>query len=1057
MILASAGSGKTYALTNRFVQLLALGAAPERIVALTFTRKAAGEFFDEILKKLARAATEPTFAATLAAETGAPHFQPGDFRRLLRAVIDVMPRLALGTFDSFFARIVRAFPLELGLSGDFEILQDYSARIERRRVLRRMFARTSGDPDAAQRAFMESFKRATFGVEEKQLAARLDGLFDAHQEVFLAAPERDAWGNAARIWPAGCPWLGGGDANRAATALQQRLAARSDLNVKQRGRWELFFAALADWLPGAPLPKPVDYILKNTLDAWEAVLAGEAGITIERRKVTFGADECETLAVLVCAIIGAELARRLEITQGIHAVLNGYESFYHDLVRRAGKLTFADVQRLLEPGAGGPLLTRGSETDDVSHRRLLLDWRLDGQFDHWLLDEFQDTSHGQWTVLRNLIDEVVQDVSRQRTFFYVGDVKQAIYAWRQGDARLLREIFTHYNRASAGVLPPGAGPAIAERRLDRSFRSGPAVLAMVNRVLGDAAVLASLFPREAAERWSHEWRDHTSARPDRVGHAAWLLVDDEDARFAGTQMLLQEIRPLERGLSVAVLVQKNDTAARLADFLRRETGLTAVAESDLHVSMDNPLTAAVMALFKAAAHPGDRLAREHVRMTPLFRAMTADGVDAPDALTDALLRRIHVDGFAGTVEHWLRKLEPALAAADAFSRERGRQLAEAARLFDETGGRDVAEFLAFLERHTVRDPETADVVRVMTIHKSKGLGFDVVILPDLEGDRLAQRREGLAVQRTPEREVSWVFDLPPRIFRDHDEILGAHVTAAEADGCYDKLALLYVGMTRAKRGLYVITEPVGKSVSQNFPRLLTTTLGQETEPVRIGDQSFTAGFSTGDPAWFCQVKPTGRPPPATPTIAPVDRARTRRSVRLPARQASAIETGTLSGAVLFAETDRDASAFGLAVHSALAAVEWWNPGQAAGWESAQRAAGLSPDAIALARASLDAPALAKVFQRPSDRSPRSGANAVSKSCSTVRGSPAVLTGSSWNLITPDASIRSTCMTSRPIRWDPTPRAGNRPPNAMRHRCDGIDAPLQSWPGCRRLRSPAPLC
>ncbi|MDR1284506.1 MAG: UvrD-helicase domain-containing protein, partial [Opitutaceae bacterium] len=68
MILASAGSGKTYALTNRFVQLLALGAAPERIVALTFTRKAAGEFSDEILKKLARAATAPDYATALAYE-----------------------------------------------------------------------------------------------------------------------------------------------------------------------------------------------------------------------------------------------------------------------------------------------------------------------------------------------------------------------------------------------------------------------------------------------------------------------------------------------------------------------------------------------------------------------------------------------------------------------------------------------------------------------------------------------------------------------------------------------------------------------------------------------------------------------------------------------------------------------------------------------------------------------------------------------------------------------------------------------------------------------------
>ena len=77
-ILASAGSGKTFALTNRVVALLALGAPPERIVALTFTRKAAGEFFDEILKKLAHAAGSPAEAAKLAAMIGQPALGPAD-------------------------------------------------------------------------------------------------------------------------------------------------------------------------------------------------------------------------------------------------------------------------------------------------------------------------------------------------------------------------------------------------------------------------------------------------------------------------------------------------------------------------------------------------------------------------------------------------------------------------------------------------------------------------------------------------------------------------------------------------------------------------------------------------------------------------------------------------------------------------------------------------------------------------------------------------------------------------------------------------------------------
>ncbi len=148
MILASAGSGKTYALTNRYIALLAGGAAPERIVALTFTRKAAGEFFDEILKKLADAAADPGAAEKLARQISGrdeaedkqravPHSGtpgPADFMRLLRAVVDAMPRLGLGTLDSFFARVVRNFPLELGLGGEFALLEGAAAQVARRRT-----------------------------------------------------------------------------------------------------------------------------------------------------------------------------------------------------------------------------------------------------------------------------------------------------------------------------------------------------------------------------------------------------------------------------------------------------------------------------------------------------------------------------------------------------------------------------------------------------------------------------------------------------------------------------------------------------------------------------------------------------------------------------------------------------------------------------------------------------------------------------------------------------------------------------------------------------------
>ena len=932
MILASAGSGKTYALTNRYVRLLAHGAKSERIAALTFTRKAAGEFFDEILKKLAGAAGDEAVAKKLAVEIEAPGMLSADFLKLLRVVTEAMHRLNLGTLDSFFARVVRAFPLELGLAGDFEVLQEHTARLERRRVLRRMFAHTEGD--TARQDFIEAFKRATFGTEEKRLGTRLDAFLDEHAEVFLAAPDAAAWGHAERIWPAGSEWLAAAEGKKrtAAAAVLKAALPWATFSDAQRARWEDFFAALPDWAPGAPLPKPVAYVVGNAFKVWP----GLTEITVERKKVPLGPDASRALRALVSGIVGAELARRLETTQGMFAVLHGYEQVYDGAVRRAGRLTFADVQRLLRPDTPDGarlLLTR----DAAAEARLFIDWRLDAQIDHWLLDEFQDTSYGQWSVLRNLIDEAVQDPTGARSFFYVGDVKQAIYAWREGDSRLFREIFDHYNAARPGT--------IREERRDKSWRSGPAVIAMVNRVMGDGEALARLFPAEAAGRWTREWRDHESAQPQLGGYATLRSAEDEAGRFAETLKIIQETQALERGLSVAVLVQKNSTAAELADYLRREGGLPAVAESDLHVGTDNPLACALLALFRAAAHPGDRAARVMVAMTPLQAVLETENCVAGDALTGRLLGEIHAEGFERTVETWVRKLEPALGADDAFSRERGRQLADAARLFDETGSRDVAEFVQFVERHTVRDADTAAVVRVMTVHKAKGLGFDLVVLPDLEGTRLAARRRGLAVQRSPDRTVEWVFDLPSEVFYGQDEVLAGHVAAAEADACYEELAVLYVAMTRAKRAMYVISEPVGTSQSHNFPRLLQETLGEE--------------WSSGDEHWFEAMAARSPEPGPEAGLTIVEAVR---ALRRPARTPSEAKTGEVAGERLFAlEGGGGAALFGRAVHGLLAQVEWAGAQETARLVAAWRNEGeAGTEALTCVRA----PELAELWLRP---------------------------------------------------------------------------------------------
>ncbi|WP_415909832.1 3'-5' exonuclease [Oleiharenicola sp. Vm1] len=440
-------------------------------------------------------------------------------------------------------------------------------------------------------------------------------------------------------------------------------------------------------------------------------------------------------------------------------------------------------------------------------------------------------------------------------------MKQSIFAWRAGDPRLMGEIRDHYNH--------GGDAPIATLPLDQSWRSGPAVIAMVNAVFGADATLAELFPGAAAAEWRRQWRPHTTALPQRTGQAALLHAEDEAGRRRLTLDLIRELRPLEHGLSCAVLVRRNREAAELADYLRREGGLPAVAESDLRVCADNPLGAALLALFHAAAHPGDRLAWEHVQMTPLAAALAAEGVATPDALAGRVLADVHAHGFERAAEHWMERVAPRLEGGRDFTRERMRQFAAAAALFDAGGSRDVDEFTAFMERHVVREAESAAVVRVMTIHKSKGLGFDVVIVPELEGSRIDEPRGGLAVQVDEAHEPEWVLEMPTSLFARNDTVLGAWLARAEQDAAYESFSLLYVAMTRAKRAMFVITEPVGDSASRNFPKLLAATLGEEAKPIRVGALTAAGPWSAGDPDWHraLAAPEPARPAAPLPTIA----------------------------------------------------------------------------------------------------------------------------------------------------------------------------------------------
>jgi ATP-dependent helicase/nuclease subunit A len=383
---------------------------------------------------------------------------------------------------------------------------------------------------------------------------------------------------------------------------------------------------------------------------------------------------------------------------------------------------------------------------------------------------------------------------------------------------------------------------------------------------------------------------------------------------------------VRRGLSCAILVQKNQEGEALVDALRARIGIPVVSESEIFIATDNPLNRALLAVFQVAAHPGDRFAWQHLAMGPL-RTTPEVGEGSPEAFSSRLLAAVFEEGFEASVRIWTDRFEAALGSPlDTYTRGRAEEFALAARSFDESGSRDLDEFLLFLGKHRIRETVSSNAVQVMTIHKSKGLTFDAVILPDLGGNSLTTARRSFGVKKNGAREVEWILDLPRKEFVEADPVLREHAAEREAEAAYEALCKFYVAMTRASRANYLITMPRGDSAtSQNFVKLLEDTLATDPLSAEFGGvpatvlyQSHTAKTNR---RWFEAFHPSAAAEESAPkAVRGVDPALARK--RLRRRTPSGSEDFTVTAAQIFTPAGSVAREFGTLVHALFEEIEW---------------------------------------------------------------------------------------------------------------------------------------
>lgn len=914
MIRASAGSGKTFQLSNRFLALLAAGAEPSELTALTFTRKAAGEFSDRILSRLAKGSMDEAAAASLAAEladtlAGNPEsqmpalFSGGErisldlagFRSLLEKLVADLHRVSLGTLDSFFVRIVKRFPYELGLA-DFLLLEEEAMQAEKAQVLARIFREV---PERQREAFLGAFRLATHGKEHNRLCRLLDDFLEKHHQRYLSAPKQEQWGNLDLIWPKGCPWPAIEDFGAEARQVVALLPT-VDVDKKPHATWLKGWNDAAEWFQryapgdGRKTPPAVD----RTLGLLEDLSRGYALDYFSRMEHRISGGLASAMARLIGGYLRAEIESRATRTLGLWSLLWAYETIYSTEVRRRGHLGFADVTRLLSEGG----LTE--------HGRARMESRLDARYHHWLLDEFQDTSRGQWGVLEGLLDEAILDPEGARSLFVVGDTKQGIYGWRGGEPRLFDDLKTR----------PGWSERMKEWGMETSWRSAAEVLDLANRIC-DPAVLRGRFPQAAVERWSYV--PHRTSPRDKPLPGYAVVVDtaedeSEDDEIGGVdgalRDLIAEIRPIERGMSCAILVRANEKARKLVNFLRHEfPGMPVEMDAEVELSQDNPLGVALLDLFQWLAHPADRLAKEHVMVSPLgaiLREWGEGGIMPWHVCREKVLKK----GVAGLLQDLVEGLRRN-SALNGFLEGRLAGIMRAALDYDESGGRDLDEWIRRLAVLKQREYSAEGALQVMTVHKAKGLEFDMVILPDLGGNAFDDpSRAGILEFKDSQGRIEGILLAPPKKLLEADSLLKQRFEAWSAEQCYERFCNLYVALTRAKHATYLLLPkaPANPTSGRKFDLWIRSAISGAGE-VTWNGRSRAVLHQEGNASWHGELKRLVQETGPVPALPSLGEARPRRIRTTPSGEKNLFRhhSGNRSG-----------KTFGNEVHAALERVGW---------------------------------------------------------------------------------------------------------------------------------------